>query len=133
MTLTYSSIFTFLNAYCSLFPVILKPPVGGAGCEVPSIAACSFNFRLNFLPQIAAMPVSGTPAPTNKRKEPSKMITDFSNISQHGQWRLFVSHIHICSENTCTMGIILDERSLVISCDVQMSVVNVTHNYQSLH
>ncbi len=44
MTLTYSSIFTFLNAYCSLFPVILKPPVGGAGCEVPSIAACSFNY-----------------------------------------------------------------------------------------
>lgn len=90
-------------------------------------------FRFNFLPQIAAMPVSGTPAPTNKRKEPLKIITDFSNISQHGQWRLFVSHIHICSENTCTMGIILDERSLVISCDVQMSVVNVTRNYQSPH
>ncbi|XP_043109844.1 myozenin-1b isoform X1 [Puntigrus tetrazona] len=29
------------------------------------------------------MPVSGTPAPTNKRKKPSKIITDFSNISQH--------------------------------------------------
>uniref|UniRef100_A0A672R4B2 Myozenin-1-like n=1 Tax=Sinocyclocheilus grahami TaxID=75366 RepID=A0A672R4B2_SINGR len=31
------------------------------------------------------MPVSGTPAPTNKRKKPSKIITDFSNISQHDQ------------------------------------------------
>ncbi len=29
MTLTYSSIFAFLNAYCSPFPVFLKPPVGG--------------------------------------------------------------------------------------------------------
>lgn len=29
------------------------------------------------------MPVSGTPDPTNKRKNPSKIITDFSNISQH--------------------------------------------------
>ncbi len=46
MTMTRSSIFTFLNAYCSPFPVFLKPPVGGAGCEVPSIAACSFNFVL---------------------------------------------------------------------------------------
>ncbi len=44
MTMTRSSIFTFLNAYCSPFPFFLKPPVGGAGCEVPSIAACSFNF-----------------------------------------------------------------------------------------
>ncbi len=39
----YSSIFTFLNAYCSSFPVFLKPPVGGEPGEVPSIAACSFN------------------------------------------------------------------------------------------
>ncbi|XP_067285796.1 myozenin-1b [Pseudorasbora parva] len=31
------------------------------------------------------MPVSGTPAPTNKRKKPSKIITDFSNISQHDE------------------------------------------------
>ncbi|XP_048026517.1 myozenin-1b [Megalobrama amblycephala] len=31
------------------------------------------------------MPVSGTPDPTNKRKKPSKIITDFSNISQHDQ------------------------------------------------
>ncbi|TRY89839.1 hypothetical protein DNTS_029419 [Danionella cerebrum] len=31
------------------------------------------------------MPVSGTPAPNNKRKKPSKIITDFSNISQHEQ------------------------------------------------
>ncbi|XP_073683983.1 myozenin-1b [Garra rufa] len=31
------------------------------------------------------MPVSGTPAPNNKRKKPSKIITDFSNISQHDQ------------------------------------------------
>ncbi len=29
MTLTFSSIFAFLNAYCSPFPVFLKPPVGG--------------------------------------------------------------------------------------------------------
>ncbi len=43
MTLTYSSIFTFLNAYCSPFPVSLKPLVGGELGEVPSIAACSFN------------------------------------------------------------------------------------------
>uniref|UniRef100_A0A8C1VA82 Myozenin 1b n=2 Tax=Cyprinus carpio TaxID=7962 RepID=A0A8C1VA82_CYPCA len=42
-------------------------------------------FRFNFFPQIAAMPVSETPAPTNKRKKPSKIITDFSNISQHDQ------------------------------------------------
>ncbi len=49
MTMTHSSIFTFLNAYCSPFPVFLKPPVGGAGCEVPSIAACSFNFDYNHL------------------------------------------------------------------------------------
>ncbi len=47
MTLTYSSIFTFLNAYCSLFPVFLKPPVGGEPGEVPSIAACSFNLACN--------------------------------------------------------------------------------------
>ncbi len=33
-----------LNAYCLPVPVFLKPPVGGAGCEVPSIAACSFNY-----------------------------------------------------------------------------------------
>ncbi len=46
--MTRSSIFTFLNAYCSPFPVFLKPPVGGAGCEVPSIAACSFNLLLLF-------------------------------------------------------------------------------------
>ncbi len=39
------SIFTFLNALLTV-PVILKPPVGGAGCEVPSIAACSFNLKL---------------------------------------------------------------------------------------
>ncbi len=32
-----------LNAHCLPFPIFLKPPVGGAGCEVPSIAACSFN------------------------------------------------------------------------------------------
>ncbi|CAM4710219.1 unnamed protein product [Leuciscus chuanchicus] len=31
------------------------------------------------------MPVSGTPAPSNKRKKPSKIITDFSNISQYDQ------------------------------------------------
>ncbi|XP_042591481.1 myozenin-1b [Cyprinus carpio] len=31
------------------------------------------------------MPVSETPASTNKRKKPSKIITDFSNISQHDQ------------------------------------------------
>ncbi|XP_052468263.1 myozenin-1-like isoform X2 [Carassius gibelio] len=31
------------------------------------------------------MPVSGTPAPNNKRKKPLKIITDFSNISQHDQ------------------------------------------------
>ncbi|XP_051524005.1 myozenin-1b [Myxocyprinus asiaticus] len=31
------------------------------------------------------MPTSGKPAPTNKRKKPSKIITDFSNISQHDQ------------------------------------------------
>ncbi len=41
--MTHSSIFTFLNAYWSPFPVFLKPPVGGEPCEVPSIAACSFN------------------------------------------------------------------------------------------
>ncbi len=45
--MTRSSIFTFLNAYCSPFPFFLKPPVGGAGCEVPSIAACSFNCFCN--------------------------------------------------------------------------------------
>ncbi len=28
-TLTYSSIFAFLNVYFSPFPVFLKPPVGG--------------------------------------------------------------------------------------------------------
>ncbi len=47
LTYTYSSIFAFLNAYCSPFPVFLKPPVGEPGCEGPFIAACSFNFSLN--------------------------------------------------------------------------------------
>lgn len=81
-------------------------------------------FRFHFLPQIAVMPVSGTPDPTNKRKKPSKIITDFSNISQHGQWCFFV-----CSRNTHTTILIL----VVISCDDGMSVVNVTLNYQSPH
>ncbi|XP_039520749.1 myozenin-1b isoform X2 [Pimephales promelas] len=31
------------------------------------------------------MPVSRTPAPSNKMKNPSKIITDFSNISQYDQ------------------------------------------------
>ncbi|XP_051968787.1 myozenin-1-like isoform X1 [Xyrauchen texanus] len=31
------------------------------------------------------MPASGTPAPTNRRKNPTKIITDFSNISQGDQ------------------------------------------------
>ncbi len=36
MTLTYSSIFTFLNVYCSQFPDFLKPP--GAR-SLPSLLA----------------------------------------------------------------------------------------------
>ncbi len=41
MTLKYSSIFTFLNAYCSSFPVFLKPPVGGVSRarSLPSLLA----------------------------------------------------------------------------------------------
>ncbi len=41
MTLTYSSIFAFLNAYCSPFPVFLKPPVGGepGARSLPSLLA----------------------------------------------------------------------------------------------
>ncbi len=38
-------IFITLNAYCSPFAVFLKPPLAGEpGCEVPFIAACSFNY-----------------------------------------------------------------------------------------
>ncbi len=37
-------IFTILRSYCPPFAVFLKPPVSGEpGCEVPFIAACSFN------------------------------------------------------------------------------------------
>lgn len=34
--------------------------------------------------QSAAMPLSGTPAPPNKRKKPAKIITDLSHVSQNG-------------------------------------------------
>ncbi len=41
MTLTYPSIFAILNAYCSPFPVFLKPPVGGepGARSLPSLLA----------------------------------------------------------------------------------------------
>ncbi len=43
-------IFTILRAYCPPFAVFLKPPVGGEpGCEVPFIAACSFNIIIILL------------------------------------------------------------------------------------
>lgn len=90
------------------------------------------SFRFHFLPQIVVMPISGTPDPSNKRKKPSKIITDFSNISQHGQCCFFVSQIDICSRNTHTI-LILVEHSLAILCDDGTSVVNVTLNYQSPH
>ncbi len=47
MTLTYSSIFTFLNVYCSPFPVFLKPPVGGepGARSLPSLLAALIRDR----------------------------------------------------------------------------------------
>ncbi len=47
MTLTYSSIFTFLNVYCSPFPVFLKPPVGGelGVRSLPSLLAALIRDR----------------------------------------------------------------------------------------
>ncbi len=47
MTLTYSSIFTFLNAYCSPFPVFLKPAVSGelGARSLPSLLAALIRDR----------------------------------------------------------------------------------------
>ncbi len=47
MTLTYSSIFTFLNVYCSPFPVFLKPPVDGepGARSLPSLLAAVIRDR----------------------------------------------------------------------------------------
>ncbi len=47
MTLKYSSIFTFLNVYCSPFPVFLKPPVGGepGARSLPSLLATLIIIR----------------------------------------------------------------------------------------
>lgn len=36
--------------------------------------------------QALKMPLSGTPAPPDTRKTPSKIITDLSNITQIGQY-----------------------------------------------
>lgn len=60
------------------------------------------------------MPVSGPPVPP-KKKMPFKIITDLSNISQHGQWCSFM----FINATTLIHNIM---HSLLIPCE--------GHNYQ---
>ncbi|KAK7122615.1 hypothetical protein R3I94_019659 [Phoxinus phoxinus] len=61
------------------------------------------------------MPVSGTPAPSNKRKNPSKIITDFSNISQYDQQdeNAEASELDLGTKIKAPRDVMLEELSLM--------------------
>ncbi|XP_042623635.1 myozenin-1-like [Cyprinus carpio] len=61
------------------------------------------------------MPVSETPAPTNKMKKPSKIITDFSNISQHDQQDedLEAAELDLGTKIKAPKDVMLEELSLM--------------------
>ncbi|XP_056111625.1 myozenin-1b [Rhinichthys klamathensis goyatoka] len=61
------------------------------------------------------MPVSGTPAPSNKRKNPSKIITDFTNISQYDQQdeNAEASELDLGTKIKAPRDVMLEELSLM--------------------
>ncbi|KAI4874864.1 hypothetical protein NFI96_034436 [Prochilodus magdalenae] len=59
------------------------------------------------------MPLSGTPAPPNKRKKPSKIITDLSNISQKVEAETEATELDLGTKIKTPKEVMLEELSLM--------------------
>lgn len=59
------------------------------------------------------MPLSGTPAPPNKRKKPSKIITDLSHVTQHEEAEPEATEFDLGTKIKTPKEVMLEELSLM--------------------